>query len=78
MSVNISYPEITLMCATAALFATDNINIFYLLFVVSTLSAFFKICLAEKRIEDIKEMTLIKKESSNDIDNYHAWSKKIC
>ena len=71
MSININFPEISLVCSTASLFATDNINIFYLLFVISTMSAFFKVCLAEKRIEDIKQMTTIKKDyiDESSIDN---------
>ena len=71
MSINISFPEVSLACSTASLFATDNINIFYLLFVVATMSAFFKVCLAEKRIEDIKEITVSKREyiDESSIDN---------
>ncbi len=57
ININLAFPEITMMASVAALFASNSINIFYMLFVVSLMSAFFKICLAEKRIEDIKEIT---------------------
>jgi len=57
ININLAFPEITMMASVAALFASNSVNIFYMLFVVSLMSAFFKICLAEKRIEDIKEIT---------------------
>lgn len=63
MSINITYPEITMLASVASLFATENVNIFYLLFVVSIMSAFFKICLSEKRIEDLKELTSGKRDT---------------
>ena len=52
-----------MISSVTSLFATENINIFYLLFVVSIMSAFFKICLSEKRIEDLKELTSIKRDN---------------
>lgn len=52
-----------MVSSVASLFATENINIFYLLFVVSIMSAFFKICLSEKRIEDLKELTSVKRDN---------------
>lgn len=62
MNINITYPEITMLASVGSLFATENVNIFYLLFVVSIMSAFFKICLSEKRIEDLKELTSGKRD----------------
>tara|TARA_Y100001937_G_scaffold122470_1_gene183269 strand:+ start:278 stop:502 length:225 start_codon:yes stop_codon:yes gene_type:complete len=62
VNINLTFPEITMIASVATLFANNNINIFYTLFVVSIMSAFFKICLAEKRIEDIKEITSFKRE----------------
>lgn len=52
-----------MLASVASLFATENVNIFYLLFVVSIMSAFFKICLSEKRIEDLKELTSGKRDT---------------
>ena len=52
-----------MISSVTSLFATENINIFYLLFVVSIMSAFFKICLSEKRIEDLKELTSVKRDN---------------
>ena len=63
MSINITYPEITMLASVGSFFATENVNIFYLLFVVSIMSAFFKICLSEKRIEDLKELTSGKRDT---------------
>lgn len=51
-----------MLASVGSLFATENVNIFYLLFVVSIMSAFFKICLSEKRIEDLKELTSGKRD----------------
>lgn len=69
MSINITYPEITMAASVASLFATNNVNIFYLLFVVSIMSAFFKVCLSEKRIEDLKELTANKRENIEQSNN---------
>tara|TARA_Y100000591_G_C21610574_1_gene582669 strand:+ start:31 stop:252 length:222 start_codon:yes stop_codon:yes gene_type:complete len=70
ININLAFPEITMMASVAALFASNSVNIFYMLFVVSLMSAFFKICLAEKRIEDIKEITSMERikveQPSND------------
>ena len=69
ININLEFPEITMLASVVTLFANNNINIFYMLFVVSLMSAFFKICLAEKRIEDIKEITSMERiniEQSSD------------
>ena len=63
MNINFTFPEVAMVSSVASLFATENINIFYLLFVVSIMSAFFKICLSEKRIEDLKELTSVKRDN---------------
>lgn len=63
MNINFTFPEVTMVSSVVSLFATENINIFYLLFVVSIMSAFFKICLSEKRIEDLKELTSVKRDN---------------
>lgn len=52
-----------MLASVGSLFATENVNIFYLLFVISIMSAFFKICLSEKRIEDLKELTSGKRDT---------------
>ena len=63
MNINITYPEIAMLASVGSLFATQNVNIFHLLFVVSIMSAFFKICLSEKRIEDLKEIASGKRDT---------------
>ena len=57
MNINLTFPEISMICAVYSLGQTDNINIFFTLMVVSVITAFFKVCLVEKRIEDIKIIT---------------------
>ena len=78
MSINLTYTEITMISSVAALFATDNVNIFYLLFVVSIMSAFFKICLSEKRIEDLKELTSGKRDTLEQSKQDTEWFKAFC
>ena len=53
----VTYPEITMIAAVLSLFAVGNVNIFYILFVTSILTGFFRICLEEKRFEDLKKFT---------------------
>ena len=78
MSINITYPEITMLASVGSLFATQNVNIFYLLFVVSIMSAFFKICLSEKRIEDLKEIASGKRDIIEQSNENIEWVKNIC
>lgn len=78
MNINLTYPEIAMMSSVGTLFATDNINIFYLLFVVSIMSAFFKVCLSEKRIEDLKEITAVKRDTFEQSKQDIEWFKKFC
>lgn len=61
-STNIGFSEITMMSSAASLFATENTNIFFVLFTVATMSAFFRVVLSEKRIEDIKFLVSKKEE----------------
>tara|TARA_Y100000310_G_scaffold277285_1_gene294930 strand:+ start:188 stop:355 length:168 start_codon:yes stop_codon:yes gene_type:complete len=46
-----------MIAAVLSLFAVGNVNIFYILFVTSILTGFFRICLEEKRFEDLKKFT---------------------
>ena len=54
MNIKIGYPEILMIAAVMSLGRTDNVNIFFLLASLSVITAFLKVCLQEKRIEDLK------------------------
>lgn len=57
MNINLAFPEICMICAVYSLGQTNNVNIFFTLMALSIITAFFKVCLIEKRIEDIKIIT---------------------
>lgn len=59
---NLGFPEVTMLTSGISLFATESVNVFFLLFTVATLSSFFRVVLSEKRIEDLKFLVSKKEE----------------